>query len=227
MLGGYCRAGSCPAKSQAAAGGAVGYLPKTRVFFWVLLTHAVRIRRMGQNEPQKPGNESTAPDSIRCVLWVDPGCPEPSALVEGLTRRGVRVHTVCDAASVMVELAGAATDLLVIDQTQRRLDTSRLTAAVGRYFPAVICRKYITCPASGRQQLVDLADAPVHDDDLDDPEQSAGVPAASDSHVGEQAADDNGQAHRPLVTQQEMTMLIGEVPIDATLDRHGASQASE
>lgn len=181
---------------------------------------------MGQDELQKLGYGSTPLHGIRCVLWGDPAGPDPSVLVKGLTKRGASVCIVWDEPSVMVELATAATKLLVIDQIQHRLDASRLTAAVRRYFPAVLCKKYIACPASGRQQLVDIADTPVHDD-LDSPGQSGGLPAMSGSHASEGAVDDGGQEGRPLVTQQEMSMLIGEVPIDATLGHDEADQASE
>ena len=204
-----------------------GYFTKTRGFFWVLPLSAVELTGMSENQSRERRPVATPADTIRCVLWTDPAAAEPDELVAGLTGRGVAVQIVADAPSVMVELAEAATDLLVIDQTQRPLDASRLAAAGARYFPAVICRKYITCPNSGRKQLVDFADEPVHDDDLHGREQGVGLVGDGHGQSHTAAADHAGQAPGPVVSRQEMAMLIGDAPVDATPDRDAAGEAPE
>ena len=157
--------------------------------------------------------------SIQCVVMTNGASWPAKDLLEGLAQRGVHCRVVSNAPAVMVEMARRAVQALIVQEPRRVPRLANLLAAVRRYYPNVICQRYERHEAGGRSSLkpfpADCRDAePAHHADdapIADPAKDERDPAR---HPFRQNTADNlmdwPPPTGPLVTEQELEMLIGD-----------------
>ena len=87
-----------------------------------------------------PG-EARAP-LTRCVILTGAPGRRPDRLVEGLERRRLRVLLVEDAPQVMVALAEAGNQALIVNEPDRHHRLAELLGAVQQYYPQTLCWQY-------------------------------------------------------------------------------------
>jgi hypothetical protein len=155
-------------------------------------------------------------DQPACLLIAPAGCDVPSDLLDGLRSRQVRVRQKSDAPAVMADLAMGPSRILIIVEPAAVRDADTLVAAVRRYHPGVTVWQYAMQldpplqPWPGKPAAVFTRDeAPPLRSDPPTPQDS---PAAvfADYADDEQNLEDIDQPESPLLTEEELAMLLGD-----------------
>ncbi len=142
--------------------------------------------------------------SLHGVVWAAANRPQPTMLLSLLRSRMSQVELVADAPAVMAALARGARVLIVCEpQTQPRL--TPLLAAVGRYHRRVICWQYDPLTADGRPQLSALA---IPGKKVA-PQANRIAVANEEIQQSVPAADDDLDLATPLISTEELDMLLG------------------
>jgi len=146
-----------------------------------------------------PHNMGNGEGAARCILWLPRGHDAPIDLVRGLEQRHVRIRQVHDAPAVMVELAtraGRSSCVLVIVEPDALRSADALRAAVGRYHKHVPIWRYDHDKSPALQRWAKLAQtAPTAPKPRDVP-----------------PVDEDEPSDEPLLSEQELAMLLGEMP---------------
>lgn len=160
-----------------------------------------------------------------CLVLTGAEAPAPEALLKALVSRGMQVKVVVDEPGVMSALADRACEhkrVLVVVEPGRWKRLAELICAVSQYHSDVLCWQY-TAQGEAQPKLTTL------DQRVSGPG-SAGEAGARDSGpigriVGQRRRPVDklltrvpGQplSTREVVTQQELTMLLGPVPGEAS-----------
>lgn len=165
-----------------------------------------------------------------CLVLAAADAPKPTALLKALASRGMTVRLVHDEPSVMSMLAERPTGrrVLVVVEPGRWERLAELICAVHAYYGGVYCWQY-TARNDGRPHLTSL------DQRFHGPGPNPGVTtrgaegqdASSDEPVGRivgrrrpidallTRVPGRPLSTREVVTQQELTMLLGPVPGEA------------
>lgn len=157
----------------------------------------------------KPGEDASA--AGRCVLLIAPGEAPPQRLLAALGRRRVTVTVVCDGPRAMVEVVRHGARLLIVTDPDRVPAAAELVEAVRRASPRTVCWQYqqrSLTPINGRVGGVSLGAA------KPDPAQVA----ADHDRLRDLAVHVEGQTPQPqpLVSADELAMLLGPVPDEAS-----------
>lgn len=172
----------------------------------------------------------------RCVVFANAADSVPVELLEGLSRRKMTVSVVSDPPAVMVELARGDTAALVLVERRRLPRVESLLAAVQRYHPRTTVWAFEREDHGPR--LIKLSS---HD-------HAASIPAADENgHNGngrtqldrrpaERSRDERlrklavqvppGREQEPLITQEELEMLLGHSVEPAEAARRERGEAS-
>ncbi len=156
-------------------------------------------------------NEADGGGTARCTLWLPRGYDAPVDLVEGLRRREVRVAEVHDAPAVMVALARErepAGHVLVIVEPSMLRSAEALRAAVAEYHPRVPVWRY---DWQNRPALARWTDA------RERPEPAA--PSAPPDDPLPRDLDPPPADDEPLLSEQELAMLLGDWPDESEGER--------
>lgn len=180
-------------------------------------------------------NPEPVQTGTRCVVWVRTGCSVPTDLLGALSKRGVSTVVVVEPAGVMVELARQATGALIVVEPGSQPHLKALVQAVTTYHPKTARWCYQTRQPSGKAQLSKLnGQAPEGDTHLAPPEAQTHPGTAPADKA--QPASPLGQVHsqgsserirslivkvnapegigEPLITEEELAMLLGPIPED-------------
>ena len=185
---------------------------------------------MGDHGVENP-RRARGKQAVRCVVLsrLDGEACEP--LLRALRAREVILCRVEDLPAVLVELAAAPSGALFIDESAVWPGLDRLMAAVRKYYPAVVCRRYTARGADGGPRIAPFTDEPAGDSPRAhvEPETEASggpipIPAPGQhatpglrSGVGD-LAEDNAA---PLVSKEELAMLLG---LNGAETDHAASE---
>lgn len=150
----------------------------------------------------------------------------PSDLLDGLRSRHVRVRQKSDAPAVMAELAMGPSRIVIIVEPAAVRDADALVAAIRRYHPGVSIWQYamhLDPPLQPWPGMVDAA-PPAHEppafgtDEPPAPNDSPAAVFAGLVNDQEQDIEDIDQPQSPLLTEEELAMLLGD-------DEEGAPHA--
>lgn len=176
----------------------------------------------------KPRSEAAAGGRgvrlCRCVVLASPQSDLPRVLLRGLEQRGAVAIVATDAAAAMVDLAYSGAGALIVHEPEHQPRLADLLDAVHRYFPRTTCWQYQTgrVPALARLNGHD----PHTTAQVAPPASSADEPAAhadaQQRHEISRRLDTlivrvpNGpaSAHEPLISDEELAMLLGPTPDD-------------
>lgn len=78
----------------------------------------------------------------RCVVLVGRGRPFPEALLAALARRDTEYHVVSNPAGVMVNLAVGPVGAVIINEPEQIAGVEEMLAAIARYFPRTGCWRF-------------------------------------------------------------------------------------
>ncbi len=181
----------------------------------------------------------TQGSGTRCVVLAPQGGLAPADLLSGLSRRGVSTAVVADPAAVMVELARFATGALIVVQPDLQPDLPELIQAVKAYYPRTVRWCYRVDQASGKPQLGKLnghvSDAGQGNLALTEAGNDGRLAAQRQSERTPLARVDHGMPNervrslivkvdalpggdQPLISEEELSMLLGPVPEPEALD---------
>ncbi len=148
----------------------------------------------------------------RCVVLLRPDAAVPSWLVRGLKDHGADSVLVEGPGSVMVELARALTHAVVIDRPRQTAQLDELLAAVETYYPQVVCWSHEAAGPDHRPRLYRLGDRK----SVSEKNNGQKSPVTKQSSLDEPAvpptdgsADKDRDSDAALLTQEELTMLLG------------------
>lgn len=175
-----------------------------------------------------------------CVVLVPAGCDTPGPLISALSGRGMSPEVVQDEPGVMLRLAelGGGRRVLVIVEPGRVARLAELVCAVQSYYRDALCWQYVDRGA-GQEKLTMLDrrfSGPARVNGNGNADHAAGqVSGQGADALGEDAAPVGQIAgrrrpidkllvkvpgrpltSREIVTQQELTMLLGPVPGEAS-----------
>ena len=182
--------------------------------------------------------------ATRCLLWLHHGCDAPVDLLEALRSRDVGVREVAHAPAVMAELALQDYAALVMVNAEGSREADRLIASVEKYHPSVSVRRYSPGSPQRLQRFertrepVEPAPAVSEEPDVIETDQTeeepvpetvlnmpappsveesppAGVgPSLEASKDDEPAPDEDDDFEPPLLTEEELAMLLGDYDAD-------------
>ncbi len=168
---------------------------------------------MGERRVQ-PEAGANGPRLCRCVVLVAPHGQLPRPLLRGLEQRGAVAIVATDAPAALVDLAYSRAGALIVQDPAEHVMVGELVEAVHRYFPRTTCWRYDTT-AKGEAALSRLnGHAPT----------AAPKPTAAEALA---AHDDAARrlnsllvrvphsidpAHEPLISEEELAMLLGPTP---------------
>jgi len=142
---------------------------------------------------------------MRCVLVLpDEQTPPPGSLVAGLERRGLAVDPAAGPEQAMVALGRSPAAALVVVEPIRVRGLEHLVDAVASYHPGVVCWRY--------DQRDGASDGSLASFNADGPAEAGlhATPAArSLVHRVDRPEEDDTS---PLITEEELAMLLGESP---------------
>ena len=153
-------------------------------------------------EATSPGGNGSSPVATGCALLVRPGHEPPKALIEGLRQRGARTFTISDLPAVMVTLAQQPVNVLVVTDAPHWHALPQLIAAVRRYHPRVRLWRFEWDATQRKARLSRLTNGMPNRD----------AAAAVEKKSGEPRAPAPRPMAEPLITQEELAMLIGPSP---------------
>jgi len=143
---------------------------------------------------------------MRCVLVLpDEQTPPPPSLVAGLERRGLRVEQAAGPERAMVELGRRPAAAVVVVEPIRIRGGEHLLDAVHDYHPSVVCWRFEP-NGSGSGRLASFAEG-------QHPPGPAPRPSGIERLVHRVDRPDDDTS--PLITEEELAMLLGEMPDDA------------
>ena len=174
-------------------------------------------------QPQQPSDFSPL-DAVghrRCVVLLRPDAAVPAWLVRGLEQHGADSVLVEGPASVMVELARAPTHAVVVDRPQQTAQLDELLAAIATYYPQVACWSHEAVGPDHRSRLYRLGDRS-GSNQKDNADAKAGTPEQTGEAQYPGAADKSRDTDAALLTQEELTMLLG--PSDSRLATKASGQ---
>lgn len=168
------------------------------------------------------GELGGAPRAGRCVVLAGPeGAASP--LLSGLTRRGMAAVVVRDPPGVMVALARGEASALIFASGADEADAADLLDAMQTYYPHTGCWAYRCEADEAVGQLVKVADAPPGGEAVDlsvaevlpgsapgDPRPGGRERSAVSESFSESARFGEGDDDAPLISREEMTMLLGQ-----------------
>lgn len=186
-----------------------------------------------------PSDSSRSPRrAASCLLLLPAGYDAPPGLLSGLRQRGVRLREVADAPAAMATLglAGAEpANVLVIVEPEAAGDAEALVQAVRRYHPRVgvwryrrgdrpVLEKWPTASAASESFGAQGSNGRAADGngraggsaapEFSDPASSAAPEASPSSNGGDEPED-----HRSLLTDEELTMLLGDDDATDAMER--------
>lgn len=195
------------------------------------------------------GSRQNAPPPARCLLLVGEAGAVPSSLVSALNRRGLETVILREAPEVMVELAAeqharrretnSAADLqnplsLVIVEPEQQLHIDELRQAIDTYHPGTRCWRYAAHGRPGQASLqafdavsaADHARVPTHASTDARPDKNAAEPTgfvrSADQRLRSVVVRLGGVETTPLVSEEELAMLLGPAPMVASESRRAA-----
>lgn len=196
------------------------------------------------HHPSGPGHAAPT----HCVVLTGPNRDAPGDLLRGLSLRGVGTVVVSHPASVMVELSRQTTGAVVVVEPDRHPYLAELLHAIEKYHPRTTRWQYTAHDPSGTPQLRPMAGCA--EDGCDDgPEpisingQSRGKYLVPDpkSPLGRAQAQvprervrslvvkvhHPADADEPLISEEELAMLLGPSPEEIELDTSDGDEFPE
>ena len=168
---------------------------------------------------------ASAGEGRRCVLVIAVGAPIPASLLERLQRRGAVPVVVASPAAAMTALADAATHALIVQNPAKMGRFDELRHAVSTYHPSVVVWAYEPGDINGRHGR-ESGEAPAHlyrVPPLTRPRSKGGAPPDTDGDRTGVATEAAGMPHQdddPLVTAEELRMLLDPIPAPDQGDAH-------
>lgn len=171
----------------------------------------------------------------RCVVLAGGGISAPTDLLGGLSRRGVSTVVVTEPAKAMVELARETTGILVVIEPDRQPWLDELIQAVKTYHPRTVRWGYRCVHHSDRPQLEPLSHhngkpvtnaMPAHSHNVGTDKTPCYVVPDPRSPLGRVQSQvprervrslvvkvqDPGGLDEPLISEEELAMLLGPAP---------------
>ncbi len=146
-------------------------------------------------------------------MWLEPGASAPAGLLAALAEHGLGVTVVVDAAAALREVIRGRTRRVVCCEPARLARSGELFAVVRDYYPGVSCWQFDPAAETLTMMNGHAVDASTGTKEthqqsarsVDDPGEAADVPNNDGTAVG-------FEPPRPLITEEEVTMLLGPVP---------------
>jgi hypothetical protein len=181
------------------------------------------------------------PPPARCLVVTAPRGWATVALRQGLERRGLAVTVVSGEVAAMIELARAATAVVVLCEPLRLGRANELMRAIVRYYPKTPCWQWDPARAPGGNQLARIDPEAIRwwtpgipapgspapgspvtpaPGSLGTPE-TPGSPGIAGSVIPTGAATGAARPEPPLLTAEELEMLLGPVPGPAAAPDEG------
>jgi len=174
----------------------------------------------------------------RCVVLTGASGMAPADLLAGLSHRGVNTVVVSDPAAVMVEMARQKTGVLVVVHPDKHPWLKELADAIRAYHPRCVRWGYDESENGKSPRLYPLneqsacvigqveagVDGPVHSETrhpgylVPDPKSPLGRAQAQIPRERVRSlvvkVQEGGPAHEPLISEEELAMLLGPMPED-------------
>jgi hypothetical protein len=149
---------------------------------------------------------SGATAAARCVVAVAPGAQAPAALLQGLTRRGIKVALAAGEVAAMVELARSSTAAVILCDPARLARPAELVRAVERYYPKTRCWQFAPARWQGAWEMSKV------NPDLCRSWAGAAPGRRPVSGNGGAGAAPGLDAAAPVLSAEELEMLLGPLP---------------
>ncbi len=152
-----------------------------------------------------------------CLLLAPTGCDVPGDLLDGLRSRGVDLREVSDAPAVMTELATGNHRIVILIEPGAVRDVEPLTRAMATYHPHTGVWQYsmaldppLQAYPMPRPAPADVVDREAEGTHRTDPPPAPQPITTSDQTEEPDAMEADELDERPLLTEEELAMLLGD-----------------